>query len=350
VRVLAVALAVLSLGSSTSSPKVAYLRGSTLFIDGHVVATHVSGAVRWSGDGRLVSVGGQVVGGPKLSSGFELAWTLTGETAAYVTAGGGVAVWTPTRGARVMLPDGWGATGLAWGASGSLAIGRAICHPRCGVPARSEIWVSHDGSLRRVVGPRAVNRAQPVPLAWSRRRVLWWAYPNSASISADGVALFAGSTRIAFGLMYDDYVSVCGSHLAVAAGGDRFAMHGKRILFDGRDVSRDPSRSWVSPSCAADGRLVAAASVDTIPSRLGREHRAIWQLLPSRKKLTHPPAGSTDEFPRLLPDGSIVFVRTHGVGTIELLRDGRLTRLGTAGPPGAYYGHYDWQDAVAVAP
>jgi Tol biopolymer transport system component len=136
----------------------------------------------------------------------------------------------------------------------------------------------------------------------------------------------------------------------VAAGHDRYAMHGKRIVFDGRDVSRDPSRSWVSPSCSPDGAtLVAAASRNTTPPRIGREHRAIWQLRPARKPLTSPPAGFTDEFPRLLQDGSVLFVRTkHGRGTVELLRRGKLTPLGSAGPAANYYGHYDWPDIVSV--
>ena len=155
-------------------------------------------------------------------------------------------------------------------------------------------------------------------------------------------------------------MTVCGSHLAVAAGRDRYAMDAKRIVLDGRDVSRDPSRSWVSPSCSADGKtLVAAASANTVPHRIGREHRAIWQLLPARRQLTHPPAGATDELPRVLSDGSILFVRTHtvskptelyGVGTVEVLRGGRLHALGEASRADDYYGHYDWPGIVAVAP
>src|SRR5207253_9367828 len=132
-------------------------------------------------------------------------------------------------------------------------------------------------------------------------------------------------------LKYSDFVAVCGTHVAVAVGEDRYAMHGKRILFDGHDVSRDPARAWVSPSCSTGGRLVAAASRNTVPPTIGNEHRAIWQLLPQRRQLTHPPKGHSDEDPHLLPDGSIVFVRTrsvskplelYGIGTVELLRDG----------------------------
>jgi len=210
-----------------------------------------------------------------------------------------------------------------------------------------------------------------MPFAWWRGRVLWWDWPDSGSIAADGVALYANKRRIAKALMYRDYTTVCGAHLAIAAGGDRYAMHGKRILFDGRDVSRDPSRSWVSPSCLGNGKLVAAASKNAVPNRIGREARSIWRLLPTRRQLTHPPSGWTDETPRLLRDGSVVFVRTRQTsrkvdgqwvttnrGRIELLRAGRLTELTTVHWSAAdssgdwlnYYGHYDWPSRLAVAP
>jgi hypothetical protein len=171
--------------------------------------------------------------------------------------------------------------------------------------------------------------------------------------------------------MYRDYATVCGRHLAVAAGGDRYAMHGKRILFDGRDVSLDPSRSWVSPSCLANGTLVAAASKNTVPNRIGREARSIWRLLPTRRQLTRPPSGWTDETPHLLPDGSVVFVRTRQTsrkvggqsvtttrGRIEHLAGGTLTQVAavqwsaadTSGDWINYYGHYDWPSRLAVSP
>jgi hypothetical protein len=357
-RAAALAVALLALGSTSSTPTVAYLRGSTLYVRDRAVATHTSGAVRWSGDGKLVSVGGRIVGGPTLPAGLELSWAPVGERAAFVTKAGGVVTWSPGTGSRQIVADGWGATGLAWRGDGALAVGRAVCNGHCGVPSRSEIWLWKAGTMRRIVGPLG-DRPQPVPIGWHAGRVLWWSYPNSASIAADGVFLYAGKTKLAGALMYGDYVAVCGRHLAIAAGGDRYAMDAKRILFDGRDVSRDRSRSWVSPSCSPSGELVAAASANRVPPLIGREHRAIWRLLPTRRQLTRPPAGLTDEDPHLLPDGSLLFLRTrsvskprrlYGVGTIELLRRGKLKALGTASKADNYYGHYDWGDVVAVAP
>ena len=43
-------------------------------------------------------------------------------------------------------------------------------------------------------------------------------------------------------------------------------------------------------------------------------------------------------------------VQLYGVGTVELLRGGKLTALGSAGRAANYYGHYDWPDVVAVSP
>jgi hypothetical protein len=160
------------------------------------------------------------------------------------------------------------------------------------------------------------------------------------------------------------------------------------VLFDGRDVSRDASRSWVSPSCGADRLLVAAAGRNWVETRIGRgEHRAIWELEPRRVQLTHPPIGWTDEDPRVLPDGSILFVRTRETsvkeagrwttpggdhapvyapgrwrttdqGRIELIAGGRIHEVATTSwtsqePGGSYldyYGHYGWPRLVAVAP
>jgi len=235
------------------------------------------------------------------------------------------------------------------------------------VPDRSEVWIWDGRTLKRRVALAAGSGA-PQPVGWtSGGRILWWLYPNSASIAADGVAYYADSRRIGTSLAYPDYVTVCGSHVARAAGGDRNSRHGKSIAFDGRDVSRDRTRSWVSPSCDPAGGLVAAAAPDSESARMGREHRSIWRLLPRRQRLTDPPAGWTDEFPQLLPDGSVLFVRTRQTsfrrgeqwyatehGTLELLRNGTPTPLAdvtfTTGALSNYYGHYVWPSRLAVRP
>jgi hypothetical protein len=326
------------------------------------------GEPRWSGDGRLVSFGGYVVASGTQLPTDDVAWAATGERAAYASKSEGVSIWSPSGHGRRVVREGWGAVSLAWSPNGTLAVGRAVCRLQCGRPKQTGVWAWRNGSLRKLV---ATDGGMPRVFAWHRGRVLWWDWPNSGSIAADGVGLYEGSRRVATMLMYPDYVAVCGSHLAVAAGGDRYAMHGKRILFDGRDVSRDATHSWVSPSCTAGGRLVAAASANAVPARIGAEHRAIWQLLPARRQLTHPPAGWTDEDPHLLADGAVFFVRTretsfkrHGDwwtrtrGRFELLNGGKLTDLHdisfsasqSTGELVDYYGHYDWPSRLALSP
>ena len=183
--------------------------------------------------------------------------------------------------------------------------------------------------------------------------------------------LYANQSRIVTTLVFRDYVVRCGRHLAVVSGGDRYATHDKSILFDGRNVSDDTTRSWVSPSCTAAGRLVAAAGRNWVEKRFGLEHRAIWQLLPGRRQLTRPPAGWTDESPHLLGDGSVLFVRAHQTarkqngewiatthGLLEHLVRGKLTRLAdltfaakeTSGDFLNFYGHYNWPDRIAISP
>ena len=313
-----------------------------------------TGAPRWSGDGRLVSFGGYIAADGVQLPTDSLSWAPTGERAAYVTKAGGVRIWTP-RGQRTVVADGWGAAGVAWSSEGSLALGRA-----------AQLWTWRHGSLRKLLERAG---ARPEPIGWHRGHVLWWSRGESSA--ADGLDLYEDHHRIATVLMYPDYVAVCGSHIAVTAGGDRYATHGKRILFDGRDVSRDPTRSWVSPSCTTGGRLVAAAGRNWQENRFGHEHRAIWQLLPTRRQLTHPPSGWSDEYPHLTPNGDVVLVRTRQVpfhksgewwtttyGKLEVLH-GRALRalreLRLSSPQVGidfldYYGHYDWPSRLAYAP
>lgn len=354
----------LLLAVALPSPQVAFVRSGTLRVvdvDAKIerpILEHVpSSPVGISGNGEALSAGGRVPGIPPLST-SALVWAPEGETAAYQTRDGAVWTWTPSRRRRI-LPASWGATSLAWGPGGRLALGRSVCRVPCGVPEHQEVWVWRAGELKRVAGPlRGVQR--PLVRGFDRReRVLWWSdLEGSASIAADGLPLYADGTRLTTTLPYTDSVADCGAGLVVSAGTDRYAMHGKRLLLDGHDLSRDPSRSWIAPSCRG-ATIVAAASRNAVPRRIGDEHRAIWQLRPVRRQLTHPPAHASDEDPRVLADGSIAFVRTRsytsrlnlfGLGTLMLLRSGRLTRLADAGSTTNYYGHYGWMRQLAVWP
>src|SRR5438105_447985 len=167
-------------GAGGAAGKAAFLdRGALRVVDlstgsSRVVARHVSGAVGLSGDGKLVSVGGRVVGGPTLGKG-GLGWAPTGETTAYQTPSGAVFTWSPATGRRLVVAASWGATSFAWGRDGALALGRSICNVPCGVPLHQEVWIRRGGSLRRAARPpRGVQLPPPaavVPAGRRERRV-----------------------------------------------------------------------------------------------------------------------------------------------------------------------------------
>ncbi|HEX4323261.1 MAG TPA: hypothetical protein VHZ77_01390 [Gaiellaceae bacterium] len=370
-------LALLTVGASTaatrnSDPRVAFLSGGRLVVLDLSTGTRRIAlaqapvqALAWSGDGRLLSDGGRIVGGPTLPT-TTLDWSPTGETAAYQTKAGAVMLWTPAGGSRTILPASWGASSFAWGANGELGVGRST-------RARHDVWIWKRGRLTRVATATGSDPRPIVAGLDGRGRVLWWNDPySSASLAADGLTLYANGTKLAQTLVFPDYVAHCGGRLAVAAGNDRYTTDGKRILLQGRDVSRDPSRSWVSPACNSTGTLVAAAGRNWVEPRIGLgERRTIWELEPQRAQLTHPPAGWTDENPRMLADGSILFVRTRetttkdastgtwrtvATGRLELIAGGRTRLVGTTSWTGdgfggsyvQYYGHYRWPWLVAV--
>jgi hypothetical protein len=377
VRIAAVALVALALAGSAAggsdNPRVAFVRGGQLYVVDlttnaapHVVLGHAAlGPVAWSGDGKLLSDAGVIAGGPTLPT-SRIAWAPTGETAAYQTADGALHVWTPGGGSKTIVRRTWGVRSFAWGPNGQIALGRKE-HPGEGVRAHQEVWVWQSGALRRVLGPLPGDTTPIVEGFAPDGRVLWWDdLFDSGSIRSDGLMLSANGQALGQTLVFSDFVSVCGSHLVFAQGRDRYTTRGKSIVYDGRNVSRDPTRSWVSPSCNGN-IVVASAGRSWWERRIGKgELRSLWELLPERKRLTHPPAGWTDEFPRVLPDGSVLFVRTRqtvGEGTstehasLDLLKDGSVTPIGSLTTTVSdlsqawqsnYYGHYGWPQLVAV--
>jgi hypothetical protein len=360
-------------GAGAGGTQIALVHGGKLIVED--LATRAQrvvldraplGPVRWSGDGRLLSDSNRIVGGPTLDS--PPVWAPTGATAAYISSGGAVRIWTAAAGSRTIVARTWGARSLAWGADGQLALGRK---QRLGT--HQEVWVWQNGALRRIAGPLRGDTTPIVAGFAPDGRVLWWNdLFDSGSIRSDGLGLYADTTRIGRTLVFPDFVSTCGAHLVYAQGRDRYTTRGKSIVYDGRDVSQDASRSWVSPTC--NGSLVvAAAGRNWFEPRIGRgELRALWQLVPARAQLTHPPVGWTDENPRVLADGSVLFVRTrqtvagdvlHGSvtehATLELLAGGSLSAVASltttvSDTDGSwqsnYYGHYGWPQLWALSP
>jgi hypothetical protein len=324
-------------------------------------------ALAFSGDGNLLSIGGSIPGRNVELPTRTLTWAPSGERAAYITTQGGVVEWTPA-GLKRIEPNGWGADwGLAWSDDGALAVSR-----------RNELWVIRGRRARRVLGPLPPNIGTggpdiAIPFAWAGDHILWWDWPGSGSIAADGVSLYEDGTKLGTTLMYPEYTAACGTHVAFAQGGDRYSTDGKTLVFDGRTVAASRQWSWVEPACTASGTLVAARSRNIVPRLTNETHRSLWQLLPTEKQLTRPPWGWSDEDPRLFANGDLLFVRSRTTsrktgpaswidtqsGRVMLLSHGKLQQVATIGftqPSdvftfdGQYYGRYDWSQLLAVWP
>jgi hypothetical protein len=168
----------------------------------------------------------------------------------------------------------------------------------------------------------------------------------------------------------EDFVSRCGQRLVVVAGPDRYATHDKRLVafvpstrwpgWHVVDVSRDRTRSWVTPACSFDGRTIAAsAGRNWLERPIGTEARGIWTLSldgRSRKRLTTPPRGSTDELP-IWAGTSILFVRSGPTsadgtasGALYLVKPGGTVTgpLAKLGRTTNFYGHYARSDRIDV--
>jgi dipeptidyl aminopeptidase/acylaminoacyl peptidase len=356
-----------------------------------LVRSGVEPPVRFSHDGRwiafgpapavVVAAGGAVSRplGPPAGDGRWLpwAWSPRADVLARVAPDGGVVVGGPGRAPRRLLPAGWDARTLAFDPSGMrLAVSRPYS-PFGKLAAHQEIWVLDVVTGARRLVYRLPRGLAPPELAWwspDGRRIFFWPdVQNSSSLRADGMPLrwlpaTGGRTsKLAWTLVYADYGSWCRRRLVVAAGAWRLATWGKRLVvasppsFRPRDLSRDRSRSWVSPAClpAGDAVVAAAGSASQNLVRPGRERRALWLLRldgRSRRQLTRPPAGFTDEAPRVGADGgTILFVRTSGRppfrGTLEALRPWwpRPRPIAGLGPGQSYYGHYGWSDVLDVS-
>jgi hypothetical protein len=356
--------------------RVAYLHeGSLHLLDlvtcrDLVLATNARPPVRFSPDGRWIAFGaGAIVaasGGPVRGplSRHAWAWAPRGHVLAVVTRGGGVVI-----GSRTVLPDGWGATDLRFGRDGSLFVTRT----RGGA---GEIWALL-GPTRTPNQVAAFAGATPELAAASAESVVFWLRRgNSNSIAADGLPLqvkrvaagVVGPRIVNASLLHPDYVSWCGSNLLVVAGGGRYATKGKHLriatplTWRSRDLSRDATRSWVSPTCSPDRLwLATAAGPNRIEARFGQESRSIWRLWTGgrliRRQITFPPAGRSDELPLWSRDGHFVlFVRSgptrddaSALGSLFVTPAGGGKAIGPfarLGPTGNYYGHYGWRDLL----
>jgi WD40-like Beta Propeller Repeat len=210
-------------------------------------------------------------------------------------------------------------------------------------------------------GPEAIEL-----LGWSPdgRWLLYAIDPmSSQSIAADGLRLRAvgvvtgGVVPIAPTLMYDDYRAWCSGALFLSAGGNRLATADKRLLVTRPGSWRTETlgnrrRAWGSLVCAPGGHSVVVQSqraTDPNDMTLDRSHWALWRvgLDGSRRRLTSPPPGWSDDSPRFA-GRTLFFVRSRrGFGRIYALRGGRLLGpFATLRTDTAYYGHRAWPYGV----
>jgi WD40 repeat protein len=350
--------------------RVAYVRsGSLRLLDlatcrDVLLARNARPPVRFSPDGRWIAFGAgatvATTGGPvQRLDAHGWAWAPRGHVLAIVTRNGGVRV-----GAKPVLPDGWGATDVRFAPDGSLFVTRA-----------REIWVLL-GPNRTPNQVAAFGSGTPELAAVSSQAVAFWLrLGKSNSIAADGLPLqvkrlsagVAGPRVADASLLHPDYVGWCGPNLLFVGGGGRYATKGKQVRFatpptwQSRDLSRDATRSWVSPACSPDLRwIVAAAGPNRIEARFGQESRSIWKVFTGRNyrlKLTSPPANRSDESPRWSGDGHhVLFVRSGptrddatALGSLYVTPAGGGKAIGPfarLGPTGNYYGHYGWSDLL----
>ena len=378
---------------------VAYVRSGALRVvdvgscTRHLLVTKGAHApVRWSPDGRWIAFrsaaviaagGGEVLHplGNQVPQ-WDWEWSPASDEIAAVDAGGGVVIGGPGMGARQLLPDGWGATSLAFDPSGTrLAVARFLTS---GKPPNYRVvdqgvWIVNvaTGVAEEVNRTPNGQLATPIMAGWSPSGgwVLFWSdFQNSASIAADGLPLEAvpaegGPTvTIASTLVFLDFLSACGSGLVVTDGGDRYVNVGKRLIsvdptsWGFVELTHDPSRGWFWPACSPNARWVAATAAPSVyPKRFGQDPRSIWLIAADGSgglRLTDTTDGA-DELPRWSPDGRyVLFVRRglswQAAGSLYLAQidptSGRKASLfgpiARLGPGGGYYGHSVWSETT----
>ena len=335
-----------------------------------VVPTDVAPPVRFSPDGRWIAFGeGRVVptaggtaqrafGAPMLA--WE--WSPTEDLLAGVTKHGGVLVASPGGQPTALLPDGSGVGHVAFSPDGhQLAIDR-VAHGIQTIDVQS--------GRARTVFPEPNPTLTPRVARWTTdgRWILYWRGPvGKKAVPLDAVPASGGPWSNVFDpvLPYSDFISPCGSGVAVSVGDDPAVTFGKQIVLTGppawtyRNITNDFSRSWFWPACSPDGRWLAAT--DTLSQTESANHtipRALWLLATdgSTRRLLVPGAHGAIEFPRWSADGQVILVvirqgrRLDSTGGLALVRlkpkSGTLVRvvgpLVDVGPAPGPGGHQRW--------
>jgi len=357
---------------------VAWVRGGVLDLfdldacdQRTLVQTDATPPVRFSSDGRWIAFGeGTIVpaaGGEVQSPLGRLSawqWSPAADVLAGVTSGGGVVLGGPTSARRILLPDGTGAGHVAFSPDG-----RRLAVDVGG--DRVEVVDVADGAATTVYRVSPGISAPPQVAGWSPdgRWVLFWSrFPGKAAIPLNAAPAGGGSWVNVFDpvLPYADFLTWCGTQLALSGGAEQVPSAGNQILLTGppawrfHNLSADFLRSWIWPACSPDGRWVAStATPNRAETPPGYGVRSLWLLSTDgkgRARLTDA-SDAAYEAPRWSGNGRFLLIVRRGLqpnspGVLLLIPIdpssgkarralGPIVRLGPA--PGER-GHGDWSE------
>jgi|GEM_PF-541085 len=410
---LATQVATLAVPTSTPTPslgKLAYVQGGDIWVKAlpdsepqRLTTDGRNSTPRWSPSGEwlafrkgdyqvwLMSTDGNSA--RSLNEGAAVdafAWAPADDRLAYVAAAGLQVVSADGAVPVTLVPPslpghGPGRMGrIAWSPDGAwIACGWQEWQPKQPLTYQGLWRVSSDGEqLAELYASGAPEKGETILAGWSLdgQHILFWQGDIlSASMLADGVALYSLSASrgeptklVDTVLVHDDFVALApqGDRLAVTAGGYRATWTNKRVAVVG---AGDGELAWVtdesvaafSPAWSPDGvRLAYAAMPDRgdlvggEDARLGMMERRVWvvnvQGKPQLQQLTDDPA-YRDERPLWSADGShLLFARMDAEGQASLwlipAAGGEPWRVvdeltplpGPAVGWFGYYGYVDW--------
>jgi Tol biopolymer transport system component len=355
--------------------------------------------VRFSADGRwlafsraaagdpggpaVVAVHGGAVTRPLGGGILAWSWAPTGALLYGVNTRGQLLSAAPGGRSRIIstgsaMSNAW-APAVAPSPSGRLI---AVDRSRCSGTPETELDTTDPLSG---IGQAALTHAvgQVTFAGWSPdgRWLLYWAAAMcSSSLAADGWPLRAvpvsggrSVPAVAHMLLFPDFLTWCGHQLIAASGPTRETQLASSLVATAppswrqRTIARASRLSWVSPSCAPSGDvLAAAAGANSENPGFGFAHRSIWLLAPDGRILRRIASPSSlqlsDEAPRFSRDGRwILFVesRVVPVGDSAISRDTiELVPAAAGGDAPAipivhfssddfsYYDHFSWPSEI----
>ncbi|HEX3689405.1 MAG TPA: hypothetical protein VHV28_06900 [Solirubrobacteraceae bacterium] len=317
-----------------------------------------------------------------LGAGIRTWWWAPGSATLYGVSRSGQLVRARPDGHRRVLAG--GARTFA-GAAGASPDGKQVATDSSGcIPPGFDLdTAAVDTGAARVAASSKTSLSTFAGWSPDGRWLLYWARSMcSASLSADGWPLdavpvsgaHAPVRAVGHMLLFPDYLTWCGGRLIAAETPTRETQLRSKLVTTGppawhqRTFVSAQHLSWVSPTCAPSGSLLAAAAGPSSPhSEFGLQHRSIWLLTPAGKmvrRLTTPPAANlSDEAPSFSRDGRwLLFVRTRifARGTVSSSHDTlELVPASRSGPAltipiaaftsndFSYYDHFSWPSEIA---